>query len=204
MLAKHEFGQGVEHFKAAATHAARGTGATVGPKINSAKGRVQPAVGRARDVASSSWGSTVATLAPLAAAATEGARLAGRKADKETSKNVKKLDKSAKRLDRTARKALAQKKSKSGKGRLLGITLAGLAVGAAGAAVLRRKQRQQWDEYDPSRPIASGATATGPVGTETIPSATTLGTTAGGGDQTSSTQHSPTVARMAGGDSPAV
>jgi hypothetical protein len=184
MMARHEFGQGVEHFKAAATHAARSTGAAVGPKIATARDQIQPTAGKARDAASKGWETAIATLAPIAAAATEGARQAGKKTNKAGTKN-------AKQLDRRARKALGREKTS--KSRLVGMTVAGLALGAAGAMVLRRRQRQQWDEYDPSRPIASGAT--GPVGTESI-------STPPEGDQTASEQHSPTVARMAGGESP--
>jgi hypothetical protein len=192
MMAKNEFGQGVEHFKAAATHAARGTGAAVGPTISSAKDRVQPAAAKARDAAATGWGSAVATLAPLAAAATEGARQAG----KQTSKASKK---SAKKLDRRARKTIGPKKQSS-KGRLVGITIAGLAVGAAAAMILRRRQRQQWDEYDPSQPIATGNT--GPVGSESISPMAEATLNDAEKDQTASTQHSPTVARMAGGNPP--
>ncbi len=184
IMARNEFDQGVEHFKLAATHAARGAGATVGPKIASAREQIQPAAGKVRDAASSGWGTAVATLAPIAAAATEGARRAGKKSNKATRKNARKLD-------ARARQALGQKKSSTG--RLVGLALAGLAIGAAGAMVLRRRQRQQWDEYDPSKPIASGAT--GPVGSETVAAPADV-------DQTSSPQHNPTVARMAGGESP--
>ncbi|GAA0811087.1 hypothetical protein [Spirilliplanes yamanashiensis] len=202
LMARSEFGQGVEHFRAAATHAARGTGATVGPKLESARGRVQPAAGKVRDVASSGWGTALATLAPLAAAATEGARQAGRKTDKAGKTTRKAGGKQAKKLDRKARKMVGRKQSSS-KGKLLGLGIAGLAVGAIGAMVLRKRQQEQWDEYDPSQPI-------GAVGQETIPAAmtpepartATLSSVPDEKDQTSSAQHSPTVAKMAGGESP--
>jgi len=202
MKARSEFEQGVEHFRAAAAHAARGTGATIGPKFDAARERVQPVAGRVRDTASSGWGSAIPTLAPLAAAVTEGARQANKKTDK-TSKAGKK---NAKKLDSKARKAMGRKQS-GGKGKLLGLGIAGLALGALGAMAMRKRRQEQWDEYDPSQPI-------GAVGTEAIPatptttvttaaspaaSATTIGDTR---DQTDSTMHSPTVAKMAGGESP--
>jgi hypothetical protein len=180
MMARQEFEQGVEHFRAAATHAARGTGAAVGPRIVLARGSVLPAAGKMRDAASNSWGSAIAMLAPLAAAATEGARQAGRKPSKADQKN-------AKTLDKKARKAMGAKQS-SGKGKLIGLGVAGLALGAAGAMVLRRRQQQQWDEYDPSQPI-------GAVGSESMPSAMSP-------DPTASPRHNPTVAEVARGENP--
>ena len=97
------------------------------------------------------------------------------------------------------------------------VLLAGAAVGAGAAYVLKRREREQWDEYDPSRPIK----ATDQVGNEsavapadaafapttakpvTPKATTTTATTPAIGDekkdQTSSAQHSPTVARMASG-----
>lgn len=200
LMARSEFGQGVEHFKAAAAHAARGTGATVGPRIESARDRVQPAAGRVRNAATSGWGSALATLAPLAAAATEGARQAGKKTSRTSKATSRTSRANAKKLDRKARKMVGRKQP-SGKGKLLGLGIAGLAVGAVGAMVLRKRQQQHWDEYDPSQPV-------GAVGQESIPSAMTPEPTASTSavdnevDQTSSRQHSPTVAKMAGGESP--
>ncbi len=69
-LARRELGQSLEHFRLAASHAAKGTGATVAPKVDAARQRVQPAAGRVRNVAASGWGSTITALAPLVAAAT--------------------------------------------------------------------------------------------------------------------------------------
>ena len=52
---KNELGQSVDHLKRAASIAAQETSATVGPKLNAARGRVQPARTKAKDAASSSW-----------------------------------------------------------------------------------------------------------------------------------------------------
>jgi hypothetical protein len=81
------------------------------------------------------WGSTAATLAPLAAAYRVGA-----------------ADATAAAL-KLKRKAQPGKKGKSvsnrRSGMLMGLLAAGVALGAAGA-MMARKRRQQWSEYDPS------------------------------------------------------
>ncbi len=165
-LARQELNQGVEHFRQAATHAARGTGAAVGPRVNAARDRVQPAAGKVKGAASSGWGSAVAVLAPLAAAATDAAK----QADKQSKKAGKQADKAkadaknaknVKALQKATGKALGRKQAKQKRGKLAGLLMAGAAVGA-GVMVLRRRQQQRWDEYDPSRPIGS----TDPVDTE--------------------------------------
>ncbi len=199
LMARSEFNQGVEHFKAAATHAARGTGAAVGPRIESARDRVQPAAGKVRNAATGSWGSAVAALAPLAAAATEGARQAGKKPAKSSEATKKNM----KQLDKKAGKVLGKNKKQSGgRSKLFGLGIAGLAVGAVAAAMMRKRQQEQWDEYDPSQPI-------GAVGSESMPASmspeptSSISSVTNEVDQTSSSLHSPTVAKMAGGDSPA-
>jgi hypothetical protein len=202
-LVRQELGQGVEHFKQAATHAARGTEATVGPKIVAARERVQPAAGRVKDAASSSWGSTIAVLAPLAAAATNSARQTGNQSRKAKDNNVKKTQKKASGLQKRTNKALGRKQTKPKATKLAGLLLAGAAVGAGAAFVLRHRQRQQWDSYDPSRPIgatdqAGNESALRP-GEAAFESATEPKSFSEKVDQTSSAQHSPTVARMAGG-----
>ena len=259
---KRELAQSVDHFKRAATLAAQETSATVGPKVNAARDRVQPAATKARDAASSGWGSAVATLTPLITAAGENVRHVGRKSEKVSKKQAKANKKNAKKLEKRAGKALGRKQTGRRGGKLFGLALAGAAVGAGTAYVARKRKAAQWDEYDPSRPIEStpttagaedtafepadvsttvytdspaagspaggstatgsttGSTATGSTTTgstttastaDTVadtPVATTSGTTAASddplvvtdaGDQTSSAQHSPTVARMASG-----
>lgn len=157
-LVRQELGQSVEHFKQAATHAAQGTSATVGPKIGAARDRVQPAAERVKDAASTGWDSAVATLTPLAAAAGDGVRKADRRTRKAALKKQKKLQKStAKAVDR-ARGRGGRRRSK-----LTGLLLAGAAVGAAGVYLARKRNTQQWDEYDPSRPVGTPATAGAPT-----------------------------------------
>jgi len=159
-LVRQELGQGMEHFKQAATHAALGTGATVGPKFTAARDRVQPAAGRVKDVASTGWGSAVATLAPLATAASANARQVDRQVDKKTKKADKVTKKNTKALQKATGKALARKQSKGKGSKLKGLLILGAAVGAAGAYVMRRRKNEQWDEYDPSRPITPADQAT--------------------------------------------
>jgi hypothetical protein len=234
-LVRQELGQSVEHFKQAANHAAQGTGATVGPKFYAARDRVQPAAGRVKDVAATGWGSAVATVSPLATVATSNLR----KADAETRKNAAKKQaklqkatiKAVGRTNKAAGKAKAKAKSKDTKkkSKLTSLLLAGAAIGAAAAYVVRRRNSQQWDEYDPSRPVGSTTETTGtipadevvfepaePAGTAAFTTPTPApvsesGTVSGTStlpvvgketeDQTSSALHTPNVARMAGGGS---
>ena len=219
---RNELGQSADHFKRAATIAAKETSATVGTKFYAARDRVQPAAVRARGAASSGWDSALATVTPLVAAATETVRQAG-KANAEVSKKQAKANKkNAKRLEKRANKALNRKRGGRRGSKLIGLALLGATVGAGAAFAMRRRQAAQWDEYDPSEPIAPvGAddAAFEPADTATTVSDTTpvvtsdaattdAGTTESAtrevvtgdtGDQTSSPQHSPTVARMASG-----
>jgi hypothetical protein len=218
---KSELGQSVDHFKRAASIAAQETSATVGPKFYAARDRVQPTATKAKDAASSSWGSAVATLTPLVTAATEKAQAVGNLTAKTSKKDVKAARKSSKKnaakLEKRAHKTLGRKQKSRTGGKLAALLLAGAAVGAAGAFVVRKRRQEQWDEYDPT-PVAAPITSTeaddaafepadlsGPSGFVTPVSESTpavdpavdvnVDTT----DQTQSAQHSPTVARLAGG-----
>jgi hypothetical protein len=128
-MMRSELGASWDHFLAAASHAANGVGQSVGPRAT-----------RIRGAASNSWTSTATALAPLASAYREGV------------------------ADATA-VALKVKKKRSGKkgrpvsnrrtGMLIGLLAAGVALGAAGALVVRRRRRQEWSEYDPSGALDS-------------------------------------------------
>jgi hypothetical protein len=201
---KQELGQSVDHFKRAATIAAQETSATVAPKINAAKDRVQdkvqPAVSTAKDAASSGWESAVATLTPLITAASDNMRQTGKQTVKVSKRQAKANKKNAKKLEKRANRALGRKQRGRRTGKLFGLALAGAAVGAGAAYVVRKRRTAQWDEYDPSAPIASAEPAgADDAAFEPVEEAGT--TTAPGdiADQTSSKQHSPTVAKMAGG-----
>jgi hypothetical protein len=134
-LVKNELGESFDHFMQAATHAAGGVGATVGP-------RAAQGVDRVNGATAQGWESTLAAFAPLAAAAADGAREAGR---------------TTSRAGRRTQRAVMRKKVPQMSGRrwpmLAGLLAAGATVGAAGALVMRRRKQQQWQEYDPSQPI---------------------------------------------------
>ena len=151
-LAKRELGESFEHFKQAAAHAARGTGTTLGPRVNTARERVSPAAGKVANVATTGWGSTIAALA----AAGDNARDAGAAARKAKAKNAKAMSKKAKAMDKKAAKAA--KKKQSGTSKFTKLLVAGAAVGVAGVLVMRRRKQQQWDEYDPGRPVGGAHT----------------------------------------------
>jgi hypothetical protein len=209
---KQELGEGVDHFRRAATLAAQETGATVGPKLNAARDRVQPAAVKAKDAASTSWESAVAALAPLIVAAIENVRLGGKEQATVSKKQAKANRKNAEKLEKRAIKALGREQTGRRPGRLFGLALAGTAVGACAAYAMRRRKAAQWDEYDPNQPISSAQQAGGaddaafePASSDSTNAMTsdtpdqTDAMTSDTTDQTSSPQHSPTVARMAGG-----
>jgi hypothetical protein len=153
---KSELGQSVDHFKRAASLAAQETSATVGPKFYAARDRVQPTAVKAKDAATGSWDSTLATLTPLVTAAAAKAQQVGKTTAKTTKKDLqaskkdlKASKKDAKKIQKRANKALSRDKS-SKSSKLGGLLLAGAAVGAAGAYVVRKRRQEQWDEYDPA------------------------------------------------------
>ncbi|TDC38748.1 hypothetical protein [Micromonospora sp. KC213] len=147
-LARVELNQSIGHLKQAAAHAAKGAGATVGPRVRAARGTVAPTAVMVRDKASSGVGSTMAALAPLALAVRSAqAGAAGRLV---TGKKV-----AAAKQDALTRKAKARnlkKRKKSRGGMMTGLLAAGAVAGVAGAMALRRRREQQeWAEYDPTR-----------------------------------------------------
>ncbi|GAB1688518.1 hypothetical protein [Krasilnikovia sp. M28-CT-15] len=147
---KQELGLGVEHFKRAATLAAQETSATMGPKISAARDRVHPAATKARDTATTSWESTLATLTPVIAATAETLRQAGKEGSK------------ASRSGRRGRRSARMKgKARSQRSKLIGLAAAGVAVGAGAAYLTRRRKAAQWDEYDPDRTMAAAAESIG-------------------------------------------
>ncbi|MGK5442563.1 hypothetical protein ACSNN7_12205 [Micromonospora sp. URMC 105] len=152
-LAKAELNQGIGHLRQAATYAAKGAGATVGPRVQAARGVVAPTAVIVRDRASSGFASTVAALAPLALAVrnaqaqTAGKVVTGRKAAAAKQAAVNKKAK-AKNL-----KAAKKKQKKSGS-MMTGLLAAGAVAGVAGAmAMRRRREQQEWAEYDPTQGV---------------------------------------------------
>ena len=169
---KNELGQSVDHFKRAATIAAQETSATVGPKLTSARDaavdRVQPAATKAKGAATSGWESAVATLTPLVVAASDNLRSTGdslRQTGKVTKKQAKANKKAAKKnaakLEKRANKVLNRKQGGRKASKLIGFALVGTAVGAGAAYIVRKRKAAQWDEYDPTRPIAAATPTTG-------------------------------------------
>lgn len=138
-LAKAELNQGLGHLMQAATYAANDVGARVGPRVQVARGRVAPAAALVRDRASSGWGATITTFAPLAAATRDGALQAGSVARKAKSKNMR----------------MTQKKKPRKRGSMMtGLLAVGAVAGVAGAmAIRRRREQQEWAEYDPAQSL---------------------------------------------------
>jgi len=151
---KTELGQSVDHFKRAATLAAQETSATVGPKLNAAVDRVQPAAAKAKDAASSSWDSAVATITPLVTAAAENVRQTGKVSKKQARKAAKENQKKAQKLQKRANAALGRKRRGRGT-KLIGFALIGTAIGVGAAYAAKRRKSAQWDEYEPAAPIGS-------------------------------------------------
>ncbi|MEV4758751.1 hypothetical protein AB0J86_27130 [Micromonospora sp. NPDC049559] len=142
-LVKAELGESLGHLVRAATHAANGVGETVGPRANSAREYLAPAAGRVRETASRGMSSTMARLAPLAAAAAIGASQAGSATGKATSKKVQKMGK---------------KRSHSARRRwsiLAGLLAAGAVAGAVGTVAARRRNQADWESYDSHQMLES-------------------------------------------------
>ncbi|WBB65881.1 hypothetical protein [Micromonospora sp. WMMD812] len=137
-LARAELNQSISHLMQAATYAARGAGATVGPRVQAARDYVGPTAARMRDGAATGWGTTRTSLAPLAAAAREGAVQAGSMTRKAKSRNMR---------------ISGKKKQPRRRGSMMtGLLAAGAIAGLAGAmAMRRRREQQEWAEYDPTR-----------------------------------------------------
>ncbi|MGQ5260598.1 hypothetical protein ACTWLT_07570 [Micromonospora sp. ZYX-F-536] len=161
-LAKAELNQSISHLVQAANHAAKGAGATVGPRVQVARGYVGPAATKVRDRASTGWGTTLTTLAPLAAAARDGAAQAGPLTRKARSKNMR---------------ITGKKKQPRRRGSMMtGLLAAGAIAGLAGAVALRRRREQQeWAEYDPTRTLEPMRDEVDSIEVRT-PSATSKGT----------------------------
>jgi hypothetical protein len=137
-LVRAELGEGLGHFRQAATHAADGVSAKVGPRVKVAQGYVGPAAVRARK----GWESTMVTIAPMAMAALASARAFVRKAT------------AAQAEPKSTKERRRKKSARGGRGpRLAGLLAAGTAVGAATAYALRRRSQPRWDEYDPGQAL---------------------------------------------------
>ncbi|WP_433530493.1 hypothetical protein ACQPYA_30855 [Micromonospora sp. CA-263727] len=146
-LARAELNRGIGHLRQAATHAARGAGATVGPRVQAARVAVAPTAVLVRDRASSGLATTAAALAPLALAVRNaqaeaaGRAVAGKRATTARQAAVTRKVK--------AKNMKAKKKSRRSGTMMAGLLAAGAVAGLAGAMALRRYREQQvWAEYD--------------------------------------------------------
>ncbi|HEX5542006.1 MAG TPA: hypothetical protein VFX60_10680 [Micromonospora sp.] len=187
-IVKSELNESLDHLKRAAGHTATGIGETVGPRINAARGQISPTMARIRNAASHRWGSAMIAIGPLVAAVADRDRQSepvARKARSQDMQNRMMMRglrgmagmpmmhglRSMPGLRRMTN--MRGKKSRSRKRfpQMAGVLIAGTAVGAIGAMIMRRRQRQ-WAEYDPGlvmgrqeevEPMIRGASS-GPMG----------------------------------------
>ncbi|MEV1143775.1 hypothetical protein [Micromonospora sp. NPDC049799] len=153
-LAKVELNQGIGHLRQAATYAAKGAGATVGPRVQAARGAVAPTAVLVRDRASSGFASTVAALAPVALAVRNAQAGAAGKAVASGRAASAKQAAVARKVKAKNMKAKSKKKSRRGGSMMTGLLAAGAVAGLAGAmAMRRRREQQEWAEYDPTRTL---------------------------------------------------
>jgi hypothetical protein len=144
-LVRSELMESLDHFRRAATHAAGGVGATVGPnydmartRVGSAREWVSPRSGKIVDAATMRWDATVAAFAPLMQAARDGAIKAS-KLEAQNGNGKKKAIEMAPPAEHRM------------SGTVMALIATGAAVGAAGALAARRRNRVKWSEYEPSQ-----------------------------------------------------
>ncbi|MEV4627688.1 hypothetical protein AB0J90_15515 [Micromonospora sp. NPDC049523] len=147
-LIRTELGEGFGHIRQAAGHAAEGVGATVGPRVQVARGYLAPTATKVAQTAADGWGSTMTAIAPLAVAALAGARQAGAGTGRTGTRN---LTGSKKKM---MMKAMPKKKRKPNTSRrrwtmLTGLLAAGAVAGAVGAVAMRRRHQEHWETYEP-------------------------------------------------------
>lgn len=136
-LIRQEFGAGVGHLKQAAAHAADGLGETVR--------RASLGPSSLRRAAYQGVGSAVIAFAPFAAAARQRAS----EVRQASSKGRKKLTKH----DVTKRSGKQAARSPRAGAKLFGLALLGAAAGTA--AVVVRRRRQRWGEFDLDEPFGA-------------------------------------------------
>ncbi len=137
-LMRDEFGEGFDHLRMAAAHAAGTAAGLIAPRLDSMRERLEPAF------------------------------------EKSMEKSKDKARASARRANTIARRATGKKKKETRMAKrwpmvVGGLMIAGVAAGAAGALLSRRRQKR-WNEYgttpsfrDDTRNIADSTRATAPV-----------------------------------------
>ncbi len=165
-LARAEFVESMDHFRQAATHAAGGLGASVGPKVGlgmdmardrmgsargyvgTARAYVVPGTAKISRAASRGWDSTIAFVMPLADAARSGSIRAG--ALPESMKSQAARVQIMKPVVINKKVAATEPSGGHMATAMVSIMAAGAALGATGALVARRRNRSKWAEYEPS------------------------------------------------------
>lgn len=171
-LARAEFVESMDHFRQAATHAAGGLGASVGPKVGlgmdmardrmgsargyvgTARAYVVPGTAKISRAASRGWDSTIALVMPLADAARSGSIRAAMLPEgvKSQATRVQIMKPVVIKKPVAIKKKVVATESSSGHmgTAMVSIVAAGAALGATGALVARRRNRSKWAEYEPA------------------------------------------------------
>jgi len=139
-LVREELGESLQHLRQAAAHAVGGVGASVGPRVDSARDAMAPRIRRVSRSAIQGMDGTLSTLGPLIEAAREGAAQAGRATEKATGRSRRKI------RARSRRRTVM----------VIGLLATGAAAGAAAATISRRNNRDKWEEYDAEGTRAHG------------------------------------------------
>ena len=144
-LAREELSESMTLLRMAAAHAAGGAAGALAPRLEAARGRVEPTVSRSLD-----W---------LTDTAASSARQAGQQASKVRGQ-----------AKRTARTATGKKRGNAMTQRrwpmmVGGLLIAGAAAGAAGALISRRRRRK-WNEYGTNQSLTGTARSGIEAGTE--------------------------------------
>ncbi|MDP9798627.1 hypothetical protein J2S43_007139 [Catenuloplanes nepalensis] len=132
-MVREELEEGLDHLRQAATHAAEGVGATVGPRVHAAREVVTPAASRARNAAAGG----IAAFTPLAMSAADGARQTGKQTRRMKRKNAKALRRAVGREER----------GMSRNRKLTGLLMIGVAAGVAGSMIMRKRRQREEDQW---------------------------------------------------------
>ncbi|HLL66497.1 MAG TPA: hypothetical protein VK453_12220 [Micromonosporaceae bacterium] len=126
---REELNESFGHLRMAASHAATGTAGALAPKVDAARAAVKPGLRKVRGTATT-----------------------GASGFLSSTKNTKRQ---AKDLARKSNNTVTKKESAMSARRwpvlLGGLMVAGVAAGAVGALVKRRRAKRSWDEYDSTR-----------------------------------------------------
>lgn len=142
-MVREELEVGLDHLRQAATHAAEGVGATVGPRVHAAREVVTPAASRARTAAAGG----IAAFTPLAMTAAENARQAGKQAGKQTRRMKRKNAKALRRAVGREERGMSRNR------KLTGLLMIGVAAGVAGSMIMRKRrerEEEQWTTHESS------------------------------------------------------